>query len=268
MVSPFTLLKYAVTISRGYSLFVPTQQQLAPVPSMLISIRERHYATPDNLAGKDFRIDRVRHIDLDRDKSTREIFCKGLKMNHVSVVEISATDQIAITTMWSTINNFFSLPEAAKSNFGPLHESPQSDYHYGQSRSVGYTNVDGNAFLDTRLRNNFGASNMVELVPVGLDTAVPGFTEVMVEAQRVLFEVGLSALSAVTAFMDDTSLQAQRLADSGRDMAQGATCATVHRFVRYEGGAVGVTFQVAMGVLVIEASLKWCQVYGRCTLKN
>ena len=205
--------------------------------------------------------------------------CDGLRRDHVAIVELPPSSRAAIDRMWSCVEEFYTRPLAARQAHGPLHEAEHCDTHLGQPRLVGFTQLSGNACLDTRVRrrpaSSGGAPPVLELLPAGVgdDAFVPGFAEALVEAQEVLFGVGMAALRLTTDSMvkrleervqvrvaaclapkpADTALVSQlelklrdgvdalACAPDTRSLPGGATSATVHRLVCYEakdrGGA-------------------------------
>lgn len=158
--------------------------------------------------------------------AARAAFSAALARDHVGLVSLPAdADQKALQNLWARAGRFFELPADARRRFGPPHEPPSSPLHCGQSRSAGYTEVNGNYFLDTRLRQPNGvvaavsaaasvaastaaaaaasgsdplasAPCGVEVLPVGLDGRCPGLEGALAAAQQVLLDVGAAALTA------------------------------------------------------------------------
>ena len=159
--------------------------------------------------------------------AARTDFSAALARDHVGLVSLPAdADQKALQNLWARAGRFFELPADTRRRFGPPHEPPSSPLHCGQSRSAGYTEVNGNYFLDTRLRQPDGAVAAVsaaasaaastaaaaaaasgsdplasapcgvEVLPVGLHGRCPGLESTLAAAQQVLLDVGAAVLTA------------------------------------------------------------------------
>jgi hypothetical protein len=75
--------------------------------------------------------------------------CDGLRRDHVAIVELPPSSRAAIDRMWSCVEEFYTRPLAARQAHGPLHEAEHCDTHLGQPRLVGFTQLSGNACLDS-----------------------------------------------------------------------------------------------------------------------
>jgi len=180
--------------------------------------------------------------DLAKTGAHSRRFCSALKRDHAAIVELPVCNRLEIAAMWTYAANFFALPAAAKNAMGPLDEPEFSEKHLGQPRLLGFTQMSGNDCLDTRLRRcappSAAARGDIEVLPRELEADLPGATMVLVDAQRVLFDLGMTALRVVTddslgerlAQLDST---AQTICCCSSSLPEGATSATVHRFVRY-----------------------------------
>lgn len=190
---------------------------------------------------------------------TRAMLREGLRRDHVVLVSLDDADQAVISQMWTATAEFFALPSTAQASFGPLFEATFSESHLGHSRLVGYTRDEHhNSFMDTRIRRKdpsddagcttgsaaSSLDDVLELLPRGIDVATtPGVACALADGSRVLFNVGMTALSAATAELDVGDVS--KLVDLDEELPLGTTSTTVHRLVSYgadqeaaEGGAL------------------------------
>ena len=172
-------------------------------------------------------------------------FCDALKRDHCAIIELSECNRPEMVEMWSYAADFFALPAVAKIAMGPLDEPEFSEEHLGQPRLFGFTQMSANDCLDTRLRrrpaSTLGVHGTLEVVPRELESSLPGATTALVKAQRVLFDLGMMALRVVTEDLGDKlerlGSTAENVCCRGGDLPEGATSATVHRFIRYVAAA-------------------------------
>jgi hypothetical protein len=190
--------------------------------------------------------------DLSGNGAKAEQFRAALKRDHVAIVELPSCHRPAIANMWSYAEDFFHLPKSTRETMGPLFEPEYSERHLGQGRLTGFTQKAFNDCLDTRLRRCSSSSGAamrgdLEILPRELEESLPGATQAMLEAQRVLFDLGLSALRIVCEELNADPLLGmpvtpEGICSSSEDLSEGATSATVHRLVRYAaaGGLQGI----------------------------
>ena len=190
--------------------------------------------------------------DLSGNGAKAEQFRAALKRDHVAIVELPSCHRPAIANMWSYAEDFFHLPKSTRETMGPLFEPEYSERHLGQGRLTGFTQKAFNDCLDTRLRRCSSSSGAamrgdLEILPRELEESLPGATQAMLEAERVLFDLGLSALRIVCEELNADPLLGmpvtpEGICSSSEDLSEGATSATVHRLVRYAaaGGLQGI----------------------------
>lgn len=179
--------------------------------------------------------------DLGKSGVHSKRFCDALKRDHCAIIELSECNRPEIVEMWSYAADFFALPDVAKKAMGPLDEPEFSEEHLDQPRLFGFTQMSANDCLDTRLRRRPASTpdvcGALEVLPRELESSLPGATPVLVEAQRVLFDLGMMALRVVADGLDDQlerlESNAETICCRGSNLPEGATSATVHRFIRY-----------------------------------
>jgi len=168
-------------------------------------------------------------------------FCDALKRDRGAIIELPECNRPTISAMWLYADHIFALPAVAKEAMGPLDEPEFSEEHLGQPRLFGFTQMSANDCLDTRLRrrpaSTLGVRGALEVLPREVESSLSGATPVLVEAQRVLFDLGMTALRVVTEGLDDQLERLESTAETiccgGASLPEGATSATVHRFIRY-----------------------------------
>ena len=168
-------------------------------------------------------------------------FRNALKRDHCAIVELPECNRPDVVKMWSYAAEIFALPAVAKMAMGPLDEPEFSVDHLGQPRLLGFTQMSANDCLDTRLRrcpaSASGVRGTLEVLPRALESNLPGATPVLVEAQRVLFDLGMTALHVIAEGLDEQLERLESTAETiccrGASLPEGATSATVHRFIRY-----------------------------------
>ena len=184
-------------------------------------------------------VESFKQHDLAR-AGARSRFCDALKRDHAVIVELAVCNREPIANMWTFAAKFFALPATRKNSLGPLGEPEFSEEHLGQPRLLGFTQLSANDCLDTRLRrrpSDAAVRGGLEVLPRELEAILPGATSVLVDAQRVLFELGMTALRVVTDGLDSPLAQLEMTAEticcSSSSLPEGATSATVHRLVCY-----------------------------------
>jgi len=169
-------------------------------------------------------------------------FRAALKRDHAAIVELPEGDRPEIAAMWSYAAKFFALSAETKNAMGPLDEPEFSEDHLGQPRLLGFTQMSANDCLDTRLRrrppSDAAVRGTLEILPRQLEASLPGATQAIVKAQQVLFGVGMTALRVVIDGLDGEPLAllestSESICCCSNSLPEGATSATVHRFVRY-----------------------------------
>ena len=187
-------------------------------------------------------LETFKQADLAKAGAHSKRFCAALKRDHAAIIELPECNRREIASMWTYAANFFALSATEKQALGPLDEPEFSEEHLGQPRLLGFTQMSANDCLDTRLRrrppSDASARGDLELLPRELEACLPGATSVLLDAQRVLFDLGMTALHVVTDDLVDSPLAqldmtAETICCSSGNLPEGATSATVHRLVRY-----------------------------------
>jgi len=205
----------------------------------------------------------------------RSSFCAALQRDSVAIVSLPASALPAIADMWTVLHEFDELESSSQRAFGPIHQAPYSKHHLDQDRKVGFTgefkNYNGWC-IDTRLRRvsdalseGDGNEEGFEILPEGLDKALPGVTSTLNAAQDVLHDLAMTALhvavrasSGAQDKIDTMCLTVGDLSDAPAALPLGASSATTHRLVKY---AADVTNSDAFGVQVAFAAhtdSTWC----------
>lgn len=178
---------------------------------------------------------------VDETHGAAERLCATLKRDTVAIVELPPRDAQSILSMWEHMSGFFALSAEVQASFGPPIEPPFSDLHNGDQRLHGFKRlVHDVTCVDTRLRRQASSGNSVgqlEMLPLDIGDHDSKFVAAMMDAQDVLFSVGLAALNCVRASLPDGSEGSEHavetMAETGADLAEGVTSATVHRLLLY-----------------------------------
>jgi isopenicillin N synthase-like dioxygenase len=150
-----------------------------------------------------------------------ERLCSALQAQHHVLVRVPECDAAVLDTMWQQLDSFFALPnEAAKeAAAGPMYEP--------DGQVIGYANLDGNAFLETRL------DSTGRLAPADLH-AVQGFEAPLLAARRLLCRVTAAVVAAAGASAELDSAALLRLVDYDAALPPGERLTeTVHRLCKY-----------------------------------
>jgi isopenicillin N synthase-like dioxygenase len=147
--------------------------------------------------------------------------CSALQAQHHVLVRVPESDAAVLDTMWQQLDSFFALPdEAAKeAAAGPMYEP--------DGQVIGYANLDGNAFLETRV------DSTGRLAPADLH-AVQGFEPPLLAARRLLCRVTAAVVAAAGASAELDSAALLRLVDYDAALPPGERLTeTVHRLCKY-----------------------------------
>jgi hypothetical protein len=170
-----------------------------------------------------------------------------LKRDSVAIVELPPRGARSIERMWAKMGEFYALSVDYQMSFGePPYSSlalapPFSEAHNDDQRQHGWRRmVHDVTCLDTRLRRqpSVGSSGgQLEMLPLGIGGHDAEFQAAMMDAQDVLFAVGLAGLNCVRQSLplgyEGSEHEVETLTESGADLAEGVTSATVHRLLLY-----------------------------------
>ena len=196
------------------------------------------------------RIESFTLESLAADEAAAEAFRCALRRDCVVVLEPDAEGRAAIAALTGFASRFFALAPAVQDSFGPLQEPEPCDAHGGYPMPFGawrnsyaFQTQRVNSFLDTRLRRGRPAPSPdgggLEVLPRGLETVCPGCTPALIEGQRVLFDVAVTALRTALAGVGGRVPHVRDLVDGPDALSPGAASATVHRFAWYPPEAPG-----------------------------
>jgi isopenicillin N synthase-like dioxygenase len=155
--------------------------------------------------------------------------CSALQAQHHVLVRVPECDAAVLDAMWQQLDSFFALPDesAKEAAAGPMHEP--------DGQVIGYANLDGNAFLETRL------DSTGRLAPADLH-AVQGFEGPLLAARRLLCRVTAAVVAAAGASAELDSAALLRLVDYDAALPPGQRLTeTVHRLCKYAPPARSAT---------------------------
>jgi len=184
---------------------------------------------------------------LDGTPGAAESLCAALKRDSVAIVELPPRGAQSIERMWAKIGEFYALGVGYQVGFGePPYSSlpsapPFSEAHNDDQRQHGWRRmVHDVTCLDTRLRrqpsDEYGRGQL-EMLPLGIGGHDAEFQAAMMDAQDVLFACGLAGLNCVRQSFplgcDGSEHKVETMTETGADLAEGVTSATVHRLLLY-----------------------------------
>ena len=184
---------------------------------------------------------------LDGTPGAAESLCAALKRDSVAIVELPPRGAQSIERMWAKIGEFYALGVGYQVGFGePPYSSlpsapPFSEAHNDDQRQHGWRRmVHDVTCLDTRLRrqpsDEYGRGQL-EMLPLGIGGHDAEFQAAMMDAQDVLFACGLAGLNCVRQSFplgcDGSEHEVETMTETGADLAEGVTSATVHRLLLY-----------------------------------
>ena len=184
---------------------------------------------------------------IDGTPGAAESLCAALKRDSVAIVELPPRGARSIERMWAKMGEFYALSVDYQMSFGePPYSSlalapPFSEAHNDDQRQHGWRRmVHDVTCLDTRLRRqpSVGSSGgQLEMLPLGIGGHDAEFQAAMMDAQDVLFAVGLAGLNCVRQSLplgyEGSEHEVETLTETGADLAEGVTSATVHRLLLY-----------------------------------
>ena len=184
---------------------------------------------------------------IDGTPGAAERLCAALKRDSVAIVELPPRGAQSIERMWAKIGEFYELSVDYQMSFGePPYSSlaiapPFSEAHNDDQRQHGWRRmVHDVTCLDTRLRRqpSVGSSRgQLEMLPLGIGAHDAEFQAAMMDAQDVLFAVGLAGLNCVRQSLplgyQGSEHAVETMTETGADLAEGVTSATVHRLLLY-----------------------------------
>lgn len=184
---------------------------------------------------------------IDGTHGAAERLCATLKRDTVAIVELPPRGAQSIERMWAKIGAFYELSVDYQMSFGePPYSSfaiapPFSEAHNDDQRQHGWRRmVHDVTCLDTRLRRqpSVGSSRgQLEMLPLGIGAHDAEFQAAMIDAQDVLFSVGLAGLNCVRQSLplgsQGSEHAVETMTETGADLAEGVTSATVHRLLLY-----------------------------------
>jgi hypothetical protein len=184
---------------------------------------------------------------IDGTPGAAERLCAALKRDSVAIVELPPRGAQSIERMWAKIGEFYELSVDYQMSFGePPYSSlaiapPFSEAHNDDQRQHGFRRmVHDVSCLDLRLRRQMSVGSsrgQLEVLPLGIGGHDAEFVADMIDAQDVLFAVGLASLNCVRQSLplgsEGSEHAVETMTETGADLADGVTSATVHRLLLY-----------------------------------